>query len=334
MSIHEILTASSGHQRETTEAANNDPLALFPKRWGTLPVKSLLCTVPELLTLAPRFQRKTPDDLLGQNQHFDVIVRCGESGQKPIPVGMVSPRYRLFQHQEVIQRVHQSLSELGIHDVPVRAMVTTEWERVFLCFDLGGLLTTSPDGYPVSLQLWVRNSMDGSAAMRMDLGWLRLVCSNGMVVGRSLGRSRVTHAANSSIDEAFHPIEQGMVTAKSEAQTMGKWAGTKVHEIDLIEWADGHLSKMWGPITAARVLHIWKTGLEARPNPPFVKCPASRRTLEATTPVPGAPAKSKSLYDLLQILSWIASRRSDFSETQAAQLEIGRLLTPLLKICR
>jgi hypothetical protein len=246
---------------------------------------------------------------------------------------MVSPRYSLFQHRELIQRVGTCLSKLGVPEPPVRVMVTPEWERIFLCFDLGGLLSTNPDGHPVNLQLWARNSMDGSAAMRLDLGWLRLVCSNGLVVGRSLGRSRVTHAANSSFDDAFIPIEAGMVTAKSEAETMTQWANTPVDEIAMMAWADRDLSRMWGPVAAARVLHIWRTGLEARNAPPFVKAPASRKSLEATTPVPGVPSNPRSLYDLLQILSWVASRRSDFTEAQSAQLDIGRLLTPLLKTC-
>jgi hypothetical protein len=39
------------------------------------------------------------------------------------------------------------------------------------------------DGHQLALRLGVFNSVDGSTRFRAVLGWLRFICSNGMVIG-------------------------------------------------------------------------------------------------------------------------------------------------------
>lgn len=56
------------------------------------------------------------------------------------------------------------------------------------------------------------NGNDGSSAYRMMPGFFRMVCSNGLIVGESLGEVRVRHSGN-----AMHDVIEGAYTVLSDA---------------------------------------------------------------------------------------------------------------------
>ncbi len=56
------------------------------------------------------------------------------------------------------------------------------------------------------------NGNDGSSAYRMMPGFFRMVCTNGLIVGESLGEIRVRHSGN-----AMHDVIEGAYTVLSDA---------------------------------------------------------------------------------------------------------------------
>ena len=56
------------------------------------------------------------------------------------------------------------------------------------------------------------NGNDGSSAYRMMPGFFRMVCSNGLIVGESLGEIRVRHSGN-----ALHDVIEGAYTVLADA---------------------------------------------------------------------------------------------------------------------
>ena len=171
--------------------------------------------------------------------------------------------------------------------------------------------------------------MDGSGAVRARLGWFRFICSNGMVVGVTLGKSSVVHRPDTDLNDVFEPLSKQLMVANADGETMKKWVGTEVVQENIRRWVDTTVAKKWNSLAACRIWHICSSGRDARFLPPFKKAAPSQRSVELLAPVLGAPPKAENLYAVSQALSWVASRRRDVDEAEAAQREIGELLKSL-----
>jgi len=82
----------------------------------------------------------------------------------------------------------------------------------------------------------VRNSFDGNSAYRIMLGIYRLVCSNGLMVGKTYQEYRIRHVgdANLQVIEAAHNIlrQSEMVFAQIEA-----WNSLRLNEVQKLVFA-------------------------------------------------------------------------------------------------
>jgi hypothetical protein len=302
-------------------------------RWGGLPMLDFADTTAQILKRIPRFEKLSPELLgLGANGHSDVVVAHMNDGRLPVPVGLVSKTYNLVQHGELIERALKWIKSVPGATVPDQIVLsaTANFERILAKFDLGEGLSISPDGKPVNLQLVCRNSVDGSTAIRARLGWYRLVCSNGMIVGVTLGRTRLTHKPEADLNDAFTPLSEEMSIVAKDRGMIQKWAGTSVSLDRVRAWVDGPLVKAWNPLAACRVWIISSTGRDARFLPPFEKVSPSNRIVELLSPVPGSPGRAGTIYDVVQAMSWVASRRTDVDEVEQRQRQIGELAESLM----
>lgn len=302
-------------------------------RWGSLPLThSFDVDGKNGLDRLPIFERVSPKDLgMGDNPNFDMVMRRpGPGSPLPVPVGIVSKSYRLVQHRELLERVFGYAAKIpGAAPVKARAEATLNGERAMFRINLGEQWEFDPDGKKMGLQILCRNSVDGSSAMRLQLGWFRFVCSNGLVVGVTLGRLRMVHAEHADMDLAFEGLERQLEIAKTERESLHRWAKEPVSIAAIQAWADSAVAEKWNILSAARVWHICRSGQDAKFSPPFEKAPPTRRKVKLTAPVPGAPPVATTLYDVAQGLSWVASRRSDLDEAEAHQRDIGPLLEKL-----
>jgi len=73
-------------------------------------------------------------------------------------------------------------------------------------FDVG-----NRDGVP---ELIIKNAHDGTSAYEMTAGFFRLVCSNGMVVGKQLTGFRVIHSVNKHTTDAILQNAESVVVDK------------------------------------------------------------------------------------------------------------------------
>lgn len=302
-------------------------------RWGGLPMRDYANTTDRVIQLIPRFEKLAPERLgLGANGHSDVVVAHMEDGRPPVPVGLVSKTYNLVQHGELIERALRWIKSVPEATVPdkIELSATTNFERILVKFDLGEGLSISPDGESVNLQLVCRNSVDGSTAIRARLGWYRLVCSNGMIAGVTLGRTRLTHKPEADLNGAFTPLSDEMSLVAEDREMIHKWAVTSVSLDRIHTWVDGPLAKAWNPLAACRVWAISTTGRDARFVPPFKKLSPSERIVKLLSPVPGSPKRAGTIYDVVQAMSWVASRRTDVDEVEQRQRQIGELAKSLM----
>ena len=91
------------------------------------------------------------------------------------------------------------------------------------------------------------------------LGWLRLVCMNGLMVGTSRLRQRFIHTEFVEIPDLGLIFREGALAAKAEIGSYSQWLKMQIAENLLIEWIDNTVKEQWGPLAAARAYSICTT---------------------------------------------------------------------------
>jgi hypothetical protein len=97
----------------------------------------------------------------------------------------------------------------------------------------------------------------------------------------------------------------------------------------LAPWVDKNLRKRWGFKAAARTFHIARTGSDAEVIEQYKGNTPTSIAMQPTKPVPGAPHECCNLFDLSQILAWLAKERRDIQEQMEWREQIPLLLKPL-----
>lgn len=80
------------------------------------------------------------------------------------------------------------------------------------------------------------------------------------------------------------------------------------------EWADGELRRCRGFKAAARAFHIAQCGQDANVRAPFKGRTPTDADVQPTGSVPGSPGEAANLFDVSQILAWLAKERRDLQE--------------------
>jgi len=305
------------------------------RSWGSLPMTEKFSgEIKGAHSFLPEFDKVGPEEFhLGTNANLDLVVRRPSPEIKgPVAVGMVSKNYRIIQHQEVLRAALNFTDQVPDSQVTnVKIHASENWERIMFEVMFGSAYAMSPDGHDVGLRLVCRNSVDGTSAVRCHLGWFRLICSNGMVVGVTLGKTRLAHKPGADLGALFAPLKDQLAVLEKEQATLADWTSTRISQSELQSWVDGPVAEHWNSLSAARVWHITQTGLDARFVPTFQKAPPSKRKVELLDAVPGAPDRAETVYDVAQALSYVASRRRDVEEAEAFQRNIGPLLSHIHK---
>ena len=94
-------------------------------------------------------------------------------------------------------------------------------------------------------------------------------------------------------------------------------------------WVNNAVSKQWGKKAAVRVFHICDTGTDVEITDPFASGPATEKPTRNLGRVPGAPERATTKYDVAQVLSFVATHRTNTEERVTWQAEIPNLLKGL-----
>jgi hypothetical protein len=297
--------------------------------WFGENVKTIVTTLGELPEHLPVFDRCQ----FGINRFRDVIVRRATQFTHPVPVGLVSKRYVLVQHVATIAAVIREIEKAGIDPGTVRAklLITEYGTRMALRVTLPASHDITPDdGHRMALTFECFNSVDGSVPLFAVVGWLRFVCSNGLVVGTVAARVRQKHLPPLVIDEISDVLAEGVESAVQDCNTFRQWHSTEIPATAFERWVDGPVAGAWGPLAAARVHGIATTGLDGEPLPPWRGAKPHTWSLRNGQPVPGTSAPCGDLYELMQVLSWVASRRRNLAQRLQWRGQIRTLMADLV----
>ncbi len=307
-------------------------------KWFRYPVRHHSGNLDEIGQWMPAFERCPfgfPNGIqAGRNHpHLDMIVRQPVEGDaNRVPVGVVSKDYTLIQHQEVLQSAREALKTLDLAPTQIKADldITENGERMHLSLFLPEEYEFKPaDGHPMTLRLECINSVDGSTRFRALMGWFRLVCTNGMVLGVTRTDMHQRHVGDFRPEDIREVLHAGLKDVEHEVRNFRTWQETEVMVGQLADWVETPLRKTWGFKAAARAWHIAHTGCDVDINGPYAGNTPTSIPVISDKRVPGAPLQSKTLFDLSQILSWLARNRHDLQEQIEWREQIPALMIAL-----
>lgn len=313
-------------------------------KWFNSPVFSYEGRLTEIGKHIPEFERRSfaleqPGmELTRLNKRLDIIVR------KPtytdpyfVPVGVVSKEYVLVPHTTVLKILLEAFEaeKISPEDVKAELEITEYGERMALSLYLPDKYSFDPgDGHPMALRLECFNSVDGSTLFRTLMGWFRFVCRNGLIIGVTRTDLRRRHIGYIGLSDVRVILISGIKESEKEKKNFEKWLKCEVLDNHLTSWINGKLREKWGFKAAARTWHIAKTGHDADVIGPYKdNTPISIPMLQ-TTRIPGAPLRAQSLYDVSQILAWLAKERRDIQMQLEWRQQIPELIKPLLRQCK
>jgi hypothetical protein len=93
---------------------------------------------------------------------------------------------------------------------------------------------------------------------------------------------------------------------------------------------DNDLRERWGFKAAARAFHIARCGSDADVLGPYKGNTPTTIEMQKTIRVSGAPDRSRNLFDISQILAWLAKERRDIQEQLEWREKIPGLMAPLM----
>jgi len=124
---------------------------------------------------------------------------------------IVTPKYHIIQHDEIIHRIHGALDKLGI-EYKEKLLSYNDGARIHMDYSFPGIEEpiTPKVGDVVRFKLFADNSYDGSTGFRVIYGGERLICTNGMVSMDREGGYYHRHTKGVELDEISRLVEDGI----------------------------------------------------------------------------------------------------------------------------
>ena len=97
------------------------------------------------------------------------------------PLGIVSTKYELLKHADVVNGFRKAL---GNEEYEETIKLARNGAQLYATYSLPTYHIEVRPGDVISLQFIVKNSYDGTNALQIMLGAFRLVCTNGMMIGK------------------------------------------------------------------------------------------------------------------------------------------------------
>jgi hypothetical protein len=272
----------------------------------------------------------------GINSYLDMVYRVPvRQGERPVPVGVVSKNYRMLDHHQILRTIQQSMAtrELDLENVRVVAEWTIHGERAHFSiifppeehFTFGTLGNEDE----MRFRIEVFNSVDGSCRLMVIAGWLRFVCTNGLIIGAALMQLQQQHRQQLEVEDLSRRVGEAIDSAQSDKAKFERWMSAKVEKRVLVPWIDEEVCALWGVKAAVRVLGIATDGWDVE----MVGSMTNRRPSEVGTHrlsvVPGVDAPVRNLFGVSQVLSWIAGQRAEIGEDLEWRSQVHGLIAKL-----
>jgi len=118
--------------------------------------------------------------------------------------------------------------------------------------------------------------------------------------------------------------------AVADQANLERWNKTAINLELLTSWIDYCVADRWGVQSATRVFFIATTGHDVKTFPFGKKSLPSEKPIIIGNVVPGSSSPAQTVYDVSQVLSWLAGQRRCVEEQLNWQRDIPGLVTALI----
>ena len=125
------------------------------------------------------------------------------------PIGIVSNKYELLKHSIVIDSFRSCLKKTEVDE---KIEVLNNGANLFATYTMKKIKVEVTKEDIVSLQFIVKNSYDGSNSLQISLGAFRLVCSNGMIIGKQFFSYSQRHIGSKNQTIDVNVLQQNITT--------------------------------------------------------------------------------------------------------------------------
>jgi hypothetical protein len=315
------------------------------RRWAGLPLaEPVVGTITDVLAALPQFGRQpfamasANGGEVGFNPFCDMVYRMPtRPNEKSIPVGVVSKNYRLVDHHQVLRIVRDVLvdNEIDPAGISARADWTIHGERarfslVFPPEDRFKMLLHSATDDQMRFRIEVFNSVEGSYRLTAVAGWLRLVCSNGLIIGTALMELRQQHRQQLQVEDLARLLRSAIEFVAEDKATVEGWIAINIDTMAVHQWADEDVRKQWNVKAAVRTLGLVVDGYDVEIVGDLKNLKPSQIERRQVGPVPGVEGPAKNLFAVSQALSWLAGQRSELAEDFEWRGQVSALMEKLV----
>ncbi len=322
------------------------------KKWLSSPVTAYRGPLDQIKQFIPKFERRTfgpellPSEKFGDgnlfldplpagfNRNYDVIVRMPmHKDDVEVPVGIVSKQYSLIQHNSLFEEALRAVGIAKIKQTDIQAEldITEYGERMRLGLIFPEQYNMQVKDDVMGLRLECFNSVEGSMKFMSVIGWLRFVCSNGLIIGVADTYYKSRHNRFMELTDIAAVIKEGIEATTNEKKLLQKWQKRSLPDEKFKKWTDDYLAKKWGVKAAVRTWHITRSGVDVEMADPFEKGKATEKSIIWGKKVPGAVLPGDNVYAVSQSLSWLAKERRDVQEQLEWKQQIPELIDKLNK---
>jgi len=309
-------------QRELTES-----------KWHGQLVLSFDGALSELEGALPTFSRKKLTYGPALNEYLDLILREPVPGdEREVPVATVSKRYALIQHREAVRWIVSAFEQMKWNPakLPMQALISDYGERMRAAVQIPTDAVDPGDSYELYAEVLLWNSVDRSRAFELAIRWKRLVCKNGLTISNE-DRMRKIHNVDWMASESPSDfLTDRLPASRNRMVEIGQWLNVHLEENRLIEWANHDVTKQWGIIRAARLVHVHRTGRDCAVGKPREGKRASQVEVVPGIAVPGARAPVGNAYHAYQALLWITNAEHSIDMQEELLGDVIGLMRPLL----
>ncbi|MDE0010314.1 MAG: DUF932 domain-containing protein [Candidatus Poribacteria bacterium] len=309
-------------------------------RWNSKKIKKYIGNLETIKDFIPVFVKKPFKIGASENKYSDMVINVSSEN---IPVGVVSKKYSLVQHSDILYSIKIALANLGynIDETKCEIYLTEHGECMWLKIQFLQAYTFDPgDGYPLILQLNVLNSVDRSTPLEFKFGWYRLICENGFLSLNTSKTLRKKHTASLASENLAKYLNKYISDTLLEEETYRLWKQKSVNldtDIQVLEnWTDTEISKKWGDNLAERARNILITAKDGKikrfkyfnlTN----KQHSYRIKIFSEFDVPGAQPV-ENMYDVANALSWLSSHQNSLQIQYKMMRQVPEMLKKLEKL--
>lgn len=152
-------------------------------------------------------------------------------------LNIVSDRYQLVRHVDVFNAMEEAVNRLGIPVKNVEVSVGDRGGLAKVTWRLDRTLDIGNGGGPdnVDLRLIARNSYNYMSLVGLQLGAFRLICSNGLMIGRMIAKAAKRHVPSLKVEAIVRDMAEMIAQQEKVRSVWKQW--------DHIEYLPPRLSK-------------------------------------------------------------------------------------------